>query len=77
MSRHFATLPVSNTTSLCIGGVTRNEAAEARAEGLPVEDDGFYLFLASSNEPSRPIEILARFFSVDQAERLMAHFTER
>lgn len=69
MSETFATIPVLNSRVLCIGGVTRAEAKEARASGVDVDGSGFYLFLASEAEPNLPIEILARFYSAEQAER--------
>ena len=68
----FATVAVSNSKRLCIGGVTRREVGEARAAGLEVEPSGVYLFLASDSDPKSPIEVLAKFFSVEQAERAAA-----
>lgn len=70
MSEKFATIPLSNARVLCIGGITRAEAREAVASGLNVDDFGYYLFLASADRPSEPIEILAKFLSPDQAERV-------
>lgn len=69
MSETFATIPVSNSRLLCIGGVTRAEAKEARAAGVDIDGSGFYLFLASGSDPKAPIEVLASFFSADHAER--------
>jgi hypothetical protein len=69
MNETFATIPVRNSRVLCIGSVTRTEARDARASGLEVDPSGHYLFLASASDPSIPIEILARFFSAEHAER--------
>lgn len=69
MSERFAAIPLSNARLLCIGGITRSESREAAATGLNVDDSGYYLFLASADRPSEPIEILAKFLSPDQAER--------
>jgi hypothetical protein len=68
----LATVAVSNSKRLCIGGVTRREANEAKAAGLDVDPAGIYLFLASDSDPKSPIEVLAKFFTVDQAERAAA-----
>jgi hypothetical protein len=66
MNETFATIPVRNSRVL---SVTRTEARDARASGLEVDPSGHYLFLASASDPSIPIEILARFFSAEHAER--------
>lgn len=68
MSRYFAAIPVSNARLLCVGGVSEREAAEARGLDLDVDGSGYYLFLAEADRPSEPIEILAKFYSPDQAE---------
>ena len=69
MQETFATITVSNSKRLCIGGITRSEAREAAASGLEVEPSGVYLFLASEADPKLPIEILAKFYSLEQAEQ--------
>lgn len=69
MQETFATLTVSNSKRLCIGGITRAEAREAEASGLDVSPNGLYLFVASDADPTSPIEILAKFFSVEEAEQ--------
>jgi len=65
----FASFPVQNSRVLCIGGITRKEAKEASASGIQADSNGWYLFLASESEPTSPVEILAQFFSIEQAER--------
>lgn len=72
MQEVFASIGVSNSKRLCIGGVTKAEMREASASGLDVENCGIYLFLASESNPQEPIEILAKFISLDQAERAAA-----
>lgn len=65
----FASVSVKNSKVLCVGGITRNEAKEAAAQGIEADPGSFYLFLASESEPTSPVEILAKFFSIEQAER--------
>lgn len=55
---------------LCVGGITRAETAAAQAEGLNVDGQGYYLFLANEGDPDQPIEILAQFASSQHAQRL-------
>jgi hypothetical protein len=69
MSELFSAISIKNSRVLCVGGVTSKEAREAAASGLEVDPASYYLYLASEEDPSSPIEILARFFSADQAER--------
>ena len=69
MSELFCGISVRNSRVLCVGGVTNKEAKEAAASGIDVDPSCYYLYLASADDPSSPIEILARFFSADQAER--------
>jgi hypothetical protein len=68
MDEHFAALPITNATMLCVGGVTRSEADRARDEGLDVDGTGYYLFLAKEGERKHPIKILAKFFSEIEAQ---------
>ena len=74
MDMNFAAIPLSNATMLCIGGITRTEAKEASSVGVEIEDSGFFLFLAAADNPTEPIEILAKFFSSEQAERAASLF---
>lgn len=69
MDEHFASMPVTNATCLCVGGITQEEADAAMDEGLCIDGFGYYLFLASEASPSSPIEILAKFSSTGAAER--------
>jgi hypothetical protein len=54
-------MPVGNATMLCVGGVTRTEAEQARDAGIEIDGHGYYLFLASASEPRQPIQLLAVF----------------
>jgi len=74
MSVLFSGISVRNSRVLCVGEVTSKEAKEARASGIEVDPSSFYLYLASEDDPTAPIEILARFFSADQAERAAEMF---
>ena len=69
MSELFSAISVRNSKVLCVGGVTEREVKEAASSGLDVDSASFYLYLASEDNPASPIEILAKFFSADQAER--------
>jgi hypothetical protein len=70
MDEYFAALPLGNATVLCVGGVTRKEAEQARDGGLSVDGTGYYLFLANASDPRQPIQVLAKFFSELEAGRL-------
>lgn len=77
MDEYFAATPATNATVLCVGGVTRAEAAGARDDGIEIDGLGYYLFLADEAEPSRPIEILAKLVSDTAAARLAQIFELR
>ena len=70
MDEPFGAIPISNSAMLCIGGITGAEAGRAREAGFDVDGTGYYLFLASQNNPSEPVEVLAKFWSASAAERL-------
>lgn len=71
MEECFGTIHISNSTSLCVGGLTTSEAARAREDGIEIDGLGYYLFLSSEIEPRQPIEILAKFPNVETAEKLV------
>ena len=68
MDEYFAATPVTNSTVLCVGGITSKEAEAARDDGLQVSEDGYYLFLAEQGAPQTPIQLLAKFFSPLEAD---------
>jgi hypothetical protein len=70
MEEYFAAIPISNATVLCVGGITRKEAAHARDGGIEIDGQGYYLFLANASEPKQPIQLLAKFFSEFEAGRI-------
>lgn len=70
MDEYFAALPVTNSTVLCVGGITRAEAEAAREDGLSVDGEGYYVFLADEASPQQPIRLLAKCFSAVEAEQL-------
>jgi hypothetical protein len=67
MAHEPAAIPVSNSTVLCVGGITRRETELAQESGIDVDGRGYYLFLARVSEPRRPIHLLAKFFSQVEA----------
>lgn len=64
MGDYFASIPVSNTTRLCVGALT-----QAEADAAQVDATRYYLFLANEAAPAEPIQILASFFSPFEAAR--------
>jgi hypothetical protein len=70
MDEYFAAMPVNNATVLCVGGVTRTEAEQARDAGINIDGHGYYLFLANASEPRQPIQLFAKFFSELEAGRM-------
>lgn len=60
---------VSNSRSICVGAITRREAATSGAEfcdGL-----GYYLYVTNPDDPEAT-EVLARFASEEAALRMSA-----
>jgi 2-keto-3-deoxy-6-phosphogluconate aldolase len=76
MDFNFASIPVSNTSILCIGGITNEQAQDLRDNGVDVDGFGYYLFLADTQNPSAPIEVIAKCFSAAHAEALARNFPE-
>lgn len=70
MDEIVGAVPVSNSATLCIGGITGAEAKRAREAGHDLDGTGYYLFLASEDDPKKPIEVLAKLWSASAAERL-------
>lgn len=68
MDEYFAAAPTTNSTMLCVGGITSREVEAARDDGLEVSGDGYYLFVAEHGAPRTPIQLLAKFFSPREAE---------
>jgi len=70
MEEYFARLAITSGQCLCVGSITAAEAERARSDGIDVDGYGYYVFLADESDPSRPIEILAKFVSLAAAERI-------
>lgn len=69
MEEYYFDAPLSNSRSLCVGPVTRNEAA---ATDVPFCDSlGYYLYVSDSKNPDAT-EVLARFVSEEAAQRMSA-----
>ena len=69
MEEYYFDVPLSNSRSLCVGPITREEATATSAafcDGL-----GYYLYLADAANP-HAIEVLARIASEEAALRLTA-----
>lgn len=67
MEEYYFDTPLSKSRSICVGPITRNEAAAAEAEfcdGL-----GYYLYVADADNPEGT-EVLARFASEDAARQM-------
>lgn len=67
MEEYYFDAPLSKSRSLCVGPITRSEAASTDAtfcDGL-----GFYLYVADADNPSGT-EVLARFASEDAARQM-------
>ena len=67
MGAHFASMPLTNATHVCVGTITEREAETLKADGFDSDGLGYYLFLANEAEPQTPIEILGKFFDVSRA----------
>jgi hypothetical protein len=67
MEEYYFDAPLSKSRSICVGPITKNEAAAADAEfcdGL-----GYYLYVADAANPDGT-EVLARFASEDAARHM-------
>jgi hypothetical protein len=70
MDEYFAGTNLTNSTVLCVGGITRREAESARSDGLDVDGNGYYIFLADESTPQEPVQLLGKVFSPFHAEKL-------
>lgn len=75
MDEVLGAIAVSNSATLCVGGITSVEAARAREAGYDLDGTGYYLFLTSHGDPEKPVEVLAKFWSPSAAERLARMIT--
>ncbi len=77
MDEHFGYINISNSTSLCVGGITNTEANQAKEGGMEIDGFGYYLFLSSETNPTESIEIIAKVPDADAAEKLARLFQLR
>lgn len=70
MDEYFAASPLGNSRVLCVGGITRAEAAAIRDDGCAIDGQGYYLFVADESDPGKPIELLGTLLSPLHAARL-------
>lgn len=67
MSVEFASMPLTNATHICVGEITEREAQTLRDDGHDSDGFGAYLFLANASDLKSPVEVLAKFFDLSQA----------
>lgn len=70
MEEYYFQVPVTNSKVLCVGPITRDEAEAAGSDADFVDGFGYYLFIADSEQPRSPIEVLAKLASDDAVANL-------
>lgn len=75
MEEYYLETTVANSRVLCIGPITRPEAAAA--DSLICDGFGHYLYLANATDPNQDIEILAKIVSDEAADRLGRVLSEK
>jgi hypothetical protein len=75
MEEYYFEMPLSNSLVLCVGAITREEAASTETDFC--DGRGHYLYLANASEPQTPIEVLGKLTSAEAAERLGRAMTIR
>jgi hypothetical protein len=68
MDEFFASKPATNDSYLCVGPLTKSEAAEATEAGIGC-GLGYYLYV-SDNDSGRGVEVLGKLGGEDSARRL-------
>jgi hypothetical protein len=68
MDEFFASKPTTNENYLCVGPLTRGDAAEAIDSGIG-NGLGYYIYVASAS-PSGPVEILGMIPDETAARRI-------
>jgi hypothetical protein len=77
MKEYHFDVPISNARSLCVGPITRTEAAVT--ESSFCDGIGYYLFVTDVDNP-HATEVLARFASEEAARSMtetLKHFCSR
>lgn len=72
MEEYYFETPLTNSKVLCIGSITKAEAAAARYDAHFCDGFGYYLFVADDQEPRREIEVVAKLVS-EEAAASLAH----
>ena len=68
MDEFYFSAPAGNSKVLCVGPISKIEAANA---DVPFCDGlGFYLYVADANEPTSEIQVLGKLTSDTAAEKL-------
>jgi hypothetical protein len=69
MDEFFASKPATNDSYLCVGPLTRMDAADAADEGIG-NGLGYYIYVAAARDIRASVEILGKVASEDAARRL-------
>lgn len=69
MDEFFASKPATNDTYLCVGPLTKAEAADAADGGIGT-GLGYYLYVAENANVRGAVEVLGRLSGEDAARRL-------
>lgn len=69
MDEFFASKPATNDSYLCVGPLTKSEAADAADVGIG-NGLGYYLYVSAIDSRQGAIEVLGRLGGEDAARRL-------
>jgi hypothetical protein len=69
MDEFFASKPTTNDSFLCVGPLTRADAAEASDEGIG-NGLGYYIYVAESSDVRSSVEILGKLASEAAARKI-------
>jgi hypothetical protein len=69
MDEFFASKPTTNENYLCVGPLTRGDAAEAADNGIG-NGLGYYIYVAPASGSEGALEILGKLAGEDAARRL-------
>jgi hypothetical protein len=69
MDEFFASKPATNDSYLCVGPLTKSEAAEVHDAGIG-NGLGYYLYVSGNDNKRGGIEVLGRLAGEDSARRL-------
>ncbi|MGY4405283.1 hypothetical protein [Bradyrhizobium sp. USDA 3315] len=69
MDEFFASKPATNDSYLCVGPLTKSEAADVAEAGIG-NGLGYYLYVSAIDSRPGAVEVLARLGGEDAARRL-------